>query len=191
MAMEKWYSKLDRWVFPSFSKLLNNTVGFFLVILAMIITVTIVSARSTGTIPLWLTGCIEYTQMTMAMMAVVAGGWTWYNGGHLRIGLLRDRWKGRAGAIADAIGTFCTLVYISACFVGVWRLAGYSLASGRGMEAMPMIRLGPFQLVFALLLLYFSLIVLRSFILLLMEISGRKAGRPPLPSPFRGNQVYP
>ena len=149
------------------------TVVAVSILLLMVITFIGVIGRHSPWAGAWLTGGNEISGLLMGEVAVFAAAYCWYIGGHLRIGLLRDRCSPRIKAGLDAVCSFIFLAWTAAI---VWGMVGMSMTNvtegvGTVLVGIP---IGPFQIVFLLVMAHFALVLLRSFLGLSSKASGHR-----------------
>ena len=170
-----WLTNLDRAVFGGVlfkgSQVLAviGTVGIGVMVVVNF--VTVVGRRSPWAGP-WLMGGIDICMILMAMVSVLGTAYCWYRGGHIRIGLFRDRLGSRMRAAWDAMASLVFLGLAASMAWSVMKLSIIDLTSG-GSTLGVGIPLGPFTAVFSLLMAYFALVLLRSFLGLVAKASGR------------------
>lgn len=177
-----WVRQYDRAISGGFlfrgSQILFVVAGAAVVLLMVITFVGVVFRRSPLAGP-WLQGGFEISELLMAMIAVLAIAYTWYIGGHIRIGLFRDRRTPRNKAVLDAVASFWGVVWVAAIVWSVWQVSMSSLTSGMGTGVLGIgtgilgIPIAPFQIIFSIVMAHFFLVLLRSW----LGFSARAGGR--------------
>ncbi|MFC2006900.1 TRAP transporter small permease subunit [Chloroflexota bacterium] len=172
----KWYSevflyKASRWM-------VVLCAGGMLV--SMMANVTMVAVRKPFAALGWhlgaLIGAYEITQMMMVFMATCAIGYTWYTAGHIRIGLFRDNMKERTRNILDAISAFLAMLYVP---VIVWVIYALFISNPNAFTLVSRIPIGPFQIIYCVVMTHLFLVLLRSFIGLASKAMGKQFAREP------------
>ena len=178
--MDRWYNTLDKtvtkWFLREPSRHMFNLIAGAALLFMLSTTVVTVIVRKLPIQAGWIIGGYEYTQLGMAILAVFAISWTWYTGGHIRIGLMRDKLNLKARVTIDTIGTLLGMFFVVAIIWGMWRVYSTSVQFGRVSE-LSEIPLATFQLVFTILMAYFLLVLLRSFIAYVSILLGFQADR--------------
>jgi len=103
-------------------------------------------------------GALEIEELQMGMLSAMMLGYTWFLGGHIRIELLREKLKPRAGAVADTLAGVCGVVYSAGASWGVLKTALDNLAIDARTD-MLQIPVAPFQIFFAGAFIHFTLIL--------------------------------
>ncbi|MFC1916875.1 TRAP transporter small permease subunit [Chloroflexota bacterium] len=146
--------------------------GIGIVLMALIVFGTVLLRRS----PLgggWMIGGIEITMLLMAMVSVCSIAYCWYLGGHIRIGIIRERIRSlRKLAALDAFATFMALPWILAATFGLWQISMENMRIG-GFTRMLYIPEAPFMIIFTIVMGHFFFVLLRSFLGFVAKASGR------------------
>jgi len=108
-------------------------------------------------------GAFEITEVAMIFMVTCAGAWTWYNAGHIRIGIIPDRLKERPRAILTACSVFLAIFYLSMVVWGVF-LTAQSYLHFNVTSPIMRFPLGPLAIIFSLVMAHVVLVFLRSFV---------------------------
>jgi len=121
-------------------------------------------------------GAYEITQLAMIVTTGCACAYTWYTGGHIRVGLFRDGMKERRRAFWDAV-----IAVLGASWVGiiVWAVFNQgknfaTLGVGTPLNRIP---LAPFAFVFSGVMAFVFLVLTRSSIGLVSKAMGKKFAR--------------
>jgi len=118
-------------------------------------------------------GGYELTQMSLIILTGCACAYTWYTAGHIRIGLFRDNMKERRRDLLDAFIALAGTVYIGFVAGALFKqAAAYVTFSVRT----PIMRLplAPFCFIFAIVMVYVCLVLMRSCIGLFSKAMGKK-----------------
>ena len=137
-----------------------------------VITVVTVFGRKSALAGPWLMSGIEIATFILALITALSAAAIWYKKGHIRVGIIRDRRGPKAGAIMDIVGTVLFLFWIVAMAWGVLDvgIASYVTNERTLTSEIP---IGPFQIIFAILLIHFAFVLLRS----VWGFSAKAAGR--------------
>ena len=170
-----WLKQLDRVVSVGFlyrgSQAMAVVGGIVVCLLALVTFVTVVFRRSpiSGA---WLTGGLEVSELLMGMLSVLAISFCWYVGGHIRIGVILEHLSARNKAIFDAAATLILLVMVVGIVFAMWSYGNETLRTGNVTWILK-IPVGPFQIIFSILMAHFGLVLLRSLIGLVAKAMGR------------------
>ena len=173
---EGWLTRMERSISEGFlfktSRFLATVCGVCLVVLLGITLVTVAGRRSPWAGP-WLAGGTDISEVLMSLVSVLAAANCWYEGGHINIGIITEKLSARGRAIMDCISAFVLLVFVAAL---AWPMGIKGLESlAQGEHTMMMrVPIGPFQIIFALVLVHFALVLLRS----VFGLAAKAAGRP-------------
>ncbi len=153
------------------SQLFAWVSGICIALMALSTFVTVV-LRKTPLSGSWLTGTIDLVEISFAMATVFSLSYTWFLGGHLRIGFVRDNVKPVLRNIIDAFGVLSGLVWIT---FGIWGLWGVSLRSmeSHASTILAHIPVGPFQIAFLILLAHFWLVLAGALIIYIGNAFGK------------------
>ena len=159
------------------SKVLAFCGGAFLIGLMLVTFITVVFRL----LPIrsdWLVGGYEFSEMFMSMLTPFAMAYAWYRAGHVRIGLVRDRLPTGPKALLDAISALCGAIFCLSIAWGVWELSETSFAIGRSSNLRD-IPIGPFQILFVVVIGHFLLVLLRSLVGLIAKGFGSRFANEP------------
>ncbi|MFC1916577.1 TRAP transporter small permease [Chloroflexota bacterium] len=121
----------------------------------------------------WMIGGLEIVQLLMAMVSVFALAFTWYLGGHIRIGLIREKIKNpRIKGLIDAPAALFGLVWIGFLAWGLWGVSMYNMQQ-KAFTTMLGIPESPWMFAFLIVMVHFFFVFLRSFLGLIAKASGR------------------
>jgi TRAP-type C4-dicarboxylate transport system permease small subunit len=125
-----------------------------------------------------LVGGYEITQTAMVFIATCAAAYTWYEGGHVRIGVIRDPLKERGRNILDAVVAWVGTVYFG---IVCWSVALQAPAYIKMNAYTPLMRipLGPFMIFYVVIMAHVLLVFMRSAIGLTSKALGKKFGVEP------------
>lgn len=160
------------------TNLLSGIGGGLIVILMLITVVTVISRKLIPAVASVMTGGYEVAMLIMSMICVLSVAYAWYTGGHVRIGVLRDKWSPRRKAILDTISTFLGMIIVALFAFGVWRRASYALEMGQATD-LQKVPMGPFILFWSLIMAFFFLVLTRSLVGLFAKALGKKFGHEP------------
>ncbi|MFC1916916.1 TRAP transporter small permease [Chloroflexota bacterium] len=170
--LSRWEAAISRVTLFGAAQIGAWIVGVCIVLMGLVTFLTVVLRRS----PLaggWMIGGIEIVQILMAMVSVFALAFTWYLGGHIRIGLIRERVRSpRKRGLLDGAATFLGMLWIAAATWGLWGVSMNNLYLGSA-TTMQGIREAPFLLAFFIAMGHFAFVLLRSFLGLTAKGSGR------------------
>ena len=159
------------------SKVLAVCGGAFLLALMMVTFITVIFRL----LPMrtdWLVGGYEFSEMFMSMLTPFAMAYAWYRAGHVRIGLIRDRLPTGPKALLDAISCLLGAIFCLSVAWGVWELSETSFAIGRSTNLRD-IPIGPFQILFVVVMGHFLLVLLRSLVGLIAKGFGSRFANEP------------
>lgn len=164
------------------SKVLVVGGGIFLLGLMVVTTVTVIfrlinrvgfAVRTD-----WLVGGYEFSEMFMSMLTPFAMAYAWYTAGHVRIGLLRDRFGPRRKAAIDVVSAVLGAVFVFFVAWGVWELSETSFLLNRTSNLRD-IPIGPFQVLFVVTIGHFLIVLLRSLVGLTAKMLGSRFANEP------------
>lgn len=146
-----------------------------MVVLVILMTITLVdvTCRHTFLRPPWGAGGFEVTELLMTQLACLALAMCWYAGGHIRVDMVLEKSGTKGRALLNLLGTLCGTVWLT--FMS-WSMVEFSVSS-RGMgSATDVLKLAhwPFQLIFAIAVALFVLVLIRSIIGYAMRLFGGK-----------------
>jgi TRAP-type C4-dicarboxylate transport system permease small subunit len=179
-------SKIGKW----YSEVFLYKVTLWLTILArisliimMIVTFAMVVFRKLFVALGWrmgpgISGAYEWTEVFMVVLAVCAVAYTWYTGGHIRIGLLRDSLRVRLKAIWDAVVALIGAAYMAIVVWGVYLQFEHQVSTHM-MTPIARIPLPPFAMIAVIFLAHFCLVLLRSVIGLFSKGMGKDFAQEP------------
>jgi TRAP-type C4-dicarboxylate transport system permease small subunit len=123
-------------------------------------------------------GGYEFTQCAMVFMTGAAFAWTWYNAGHIRIGLMRDVMKEKPKALLDAFWTLICFIYF---ILIVWSIFLQFNVNLKIHSYTPLTRIpiSPFIFIFGVILAHATLVLLRSLVALISKGLGKTFARDP------------
>ena len=164
-----------------FSKILSAAGGICLIVLAVITFLTVsirLVALNFGLDARWLAGSYEFSELVMSMLFTLAVAWTWYQGGHIRIGIFRDSLTMRPKAMLDTVSALLATLFIAILVWAIWRGTLHSIAKGltTDIKELPV---APFQIIYVIVMAHVFLVLSRSFLGLLAKVLGRHWGREP------------
>ena len=168
----KWYSEVFLYK-GAYSLSLLARIALIVAMLVNLITLIIrkglVGLTATGPV----VGAFEITEVSMIFMITCAGAWTWYNAGHIRIGVIPDRLKERPRAILTAFSVFLAIFYLSIVVWGVF-LTAQSYFDLQVTSAIMRFPLGPLAIIFCVAMAHVVLVFLRSFVGLVSKALGKQ-----------------
>ena len=160
------------------SKILAVLAGVSLFFMMAITLVTMIFRKAPFLPTTWVLGSYEFSQVAMAFLVTCGIAWTWYQAGHIRIGVIRDNVSPRKRAIIDVVAALCALVASVLVVWGVWQLMGLYLLYGRATELRG-VPLWPFQVIFCIVVAHFCLVLLRSIMGLVAKARGSRWAEEP------------
>jgi len=171
----KWIVWVDTTICQRFlligSKVMMSIAGIILVSMMIMVLMDIVVRRFSLRVP-WGNN-FEFAEFSMAMLSFLALAWCWYSGAHIRIEVLLDRFTVRIKGILCLIATFISLCCTGTLAWSLLRLGLKSIDRGTGSTIQD-IPSGPFQIMFAIAMMHFSLIFIRSIWSYIAKARGRK-----------------
>jgi TRAP-type C4-dicarboxylate transport system permease small subunit len=166
--IEKFFSevllyKVSRW--------LEVISGVSLLILA-VISLVVVSFRRTPLAGPWLIPSIDLSEMFMALICLCAASICWYEGGHLRIDIIRGRVGPKAGTVMDLYAALAFLVFAVILTLGTWEKVAeiYHYHSTTWSARLPII---PWITVYFFAIVHFTIVLARSLVGLIAKLAGR------------------
>ena len=167
--LSRWEAKVSQYFLYDLSVKVFEAIAEIGVVVLMLITVLVVILRRT---PLGgiLTGGLELSELMVAMTVVFGLAFTWYIGGHLKARLLKlgPRWM----SLLDVIACLAGFVWIAAVAWRMFLMAADSIQRGATTQ-MLLLPTGPFQFVFAVVMVHLCLVFLRSLLGKIALTSGR------------------
>ena len=164
-------SRLAKWVLYNVAQRLFVIAGVGVCVMGTITVVTVFSRKAAVTGP-WLMSGLEIVTFLLAMITALAAAAVWYKRGHIRVGIIRDRRGPRAQAIMDIVSTVLFLVWVVAIAWGILDvgITNYVINERTLTSEIP---IGPFQIVFAVLMVHFAFVLLRSVWGFSVKATGR------------------
>ncbi|MFH1032496.1 MAG: TRAP transporter small permease subunit [Chloroflexota bacterium] len=151
-------------------------------LIAMAITLVMVTVRklfvAIGLNLGGLVGAYEITQILMVFIFSCAFAYTWYEAGHMRIGLFRDKMRERPKAVLDAVSAFLGMLLVLIYAVGTFLHARnfFNTPSYSFISHIPLL---PFMMVIPVIMAHSFLVLLRSLIGLTSKAMGKQFAREP------------
>ena len=140
-------------------------LGLAMLVLVCLMTITVVdvTCRHTSIRPPWGAGGFEMSEVLMTQLACLALAWCWYSGGHIRVNMILDKCSYRGKAVLNMFGSLAGAIWLGCICWSVVKLAIGSKDMGSATDVLG-IDIWPFQLVFALSIGIFALVLVRSTI---------------------------
>lgn len=170
----KWYSEIFLFKASRGLAVLAQTA----IVVAMLVNLIMVTIRKL--FPILgikmgggIVGGYEVTQTAMVFIGTCAAAYTWYQGGHVRVGVIRDNMKERAKSILDAIVIILGMAYIATVAYAVALQAPSYIRMG-AYTPLTRIPLGPFMIIYVIVMAHVFLVFMRSAIGLISKAMGKK-----------------
>ena len=157
--LRRWQKAISEKFLYKGAMALGWAAGFFIILLAVVNFVTVVSRRSPWS-GAWLMGGMEVSQLLMALCTATGLGYCWYVGGHIRIGMFRDRMGPRKKATLDSFAALFALLWVAVIIYAMFVISSTSLR----ILLMSGIAVAPYMAAFSIILIFFWLVLLRSFL---------------------------
>lgn len=180
--MGQWRQNLNKAyseVFLYKGAIFTARVSSVLLVFLMLVTfVTVFTRRLLPGIAGALMGGYEFSMAAMALLTPLAIGYAWYEGSHVRIGVLRDKLAPNRKAIIDVISTIVGILYCLFWIVGLSLLAKEYIAVGRASE-LRQIPMAPFMIINIVGIVHVFFVMTRSLVGLFSKAIGRSFGVEP------------
>ncbi len=163
VAWVRWLDKvLSRGFIFKGSQVLAVLAGVCVLLLAAITFVEVVGRNSP-----FAGACLAYNfesaEFLMAMVSVMALGYCWHAGGHIRMGLIRDNCGPRARAFIDAASSLFGIVFAAAVVWAVWGMSAQNQEFNAKTNDLQL-PFAPMQITFTIVMAHFGLVLFRSWL---------------------------
>lgn len=147
-------------------------ISYIGLILLASIALIIVVFRNTPLAGAWLSLGSELSEFLMGFVVAFALGICWYDGGHMRIDVLRNHLSMKINNIIDIISTILFITWVG---IMIWSLWGKLAITWEFWEKTwtSRIPIAPFMLLFIFGFMHFGLVLLRSLFGLVAKAMGR------------------
>lgn len=145
------------WVFVKVSRVLYVIAGVVLLAEMAVILIDSGAHLIHVTSP-FAGGAREVVELQMAILAALVLANTWFQGGHIRIDLVRSKLNYRYQCLIDAVAEVAGAIFAFAITYGVWRTFQFELLINARTDTLN-IPIAPFQFLFLAIMLHFGILL--------------------------------